>query len=307
MLDKRIVKTIVKDCLGCKQKEELLIVCDDKLSSLGHDFYHMANLLGVRSILTQIPPGKMHGEEPPQSLAWALAKADAALLLTSMSLSHTKARKNACKKYKTRIASLPGATEDMLKRTICFNYKPMQKQIIKIASLLSQAKTIEIRTKKGTHLTMSVKEKKGFSDDGFYTKPGSFGNLPAGEACRGPLEGTTKGRLIIDGSAPFVGKINRPIEIIIKNGYAQNIPIAQMRPLVNSFGKPVLSVAELGIGFNPKARITGCVLEDEKAKGTAHIALGNNKSFGGRISCPCHLDFVFLKPTILLDGIELKL
>ena len=52
----------------------------------------------------------------------------------------------------------------------------------------------------------------------------------------------------------FIGKIKKPIEIIIKNGYAQNVPLSKMKSLVKDYGKKVLSVAELGIGLNPKAR-----------------------------------------------------
>jgi len=33
---------------------------------------------------------------------------------------------------------------------------------------------------------------------------------------------------------------------------------------------------EFGIGLNPKARLTGNLLEDEKAGRTLHIAFGNN-------------------------------
>ncbi|MCK4520976.1 MAG: aminopeptidase, partial [Nanoarchaeota archaeon] len=65
--------------------------------------------------------------------------------------------------------------------------------------------------------------------------------------------------------------------------------------------KNAYSVAELGIGTNNKAKITGNILEDEKAMGTAHIALGNNKSYEGKIDVPIHVDGVFFKPTIIVD------
>jgi leucyl aminopeptidase (aminopeptidase T) len=224
-----------------------------------------------------------------------------------MSLSHTAARKSACKKYGTRIASLPGVTREILKRAICLDYTALKREVNKVADLLTRGQKIEVKTVKGTHLTFSVGKRKGFADDGIYTTKGAFGNLPAGEACIGPLEETANGRLLVDGSCPFLGKLKKPIEIIIKNGYAQNIPLPQMKPLFKRYGRKILNVAELGIGLNPKAKITGNVLEDEKVQGTAHVALGNNKSFGGRVNCPCHLDFVFRSPSIIIDGRPLKL
>lgn len=302
-----IVRTIVTRCLGYRKGEQFLIVCDDKLYGLAHDFYRVTRTLGVESMLLSMKTRTMHGEEPPDAIAAALQHADAAVLLTSMSLSHTKARKTASKQYGTRIASLPGATEAMLERAIPINYASLRKRAGNLSRMLTKAQRIEIRTKRGTHLTMSLKGRRGFSDDGMYTRRGAFGNLPAGEACISPREGTTNGRLIVDGSAPLIGRIKRPLEILIKDGYAQNVPFSKMAPLVKSLGRRVLNIAELGLGLNTRAKVTGSTLEDEKVYQTAHIALGNNKSFGGTVSCPCHLDFVFFQPTILVDGVEKKI
>lgn len=305
-MNKEIIETIVKKCLGYKKGESFLIVCDDKLYPLAYDFYKRTRLLNVKSILLQMAPRKMHGEEPPEAIAAALKQADLAILLTSVSLSHTKARKVASSKFGTRIASLPGITEEVLKRSIRLNYPHLKKKVARVARLLTKGKKIEIYTDKGTHLTMSIKGRKGFSDNGLYVKKSAFGNLPAGEACIAPCEGTANGRLVVDSSFPLAGRLKRPIEIIIKNGYAQDIPSPKIRSLTRSLGRCVLNVAELGIGLNPKAKVTGNVLEDEKVEGTAHIAFGNNKSFGGKVSCPTHLDFVFFKPLILVDGARLK-
>lgn len=304
---KEIVRTIIKKCLGYKKTEHLLIVCDGKLHDLAYKFYKITKSLGIESIFLQMVPRKMHGEEPPEAIAGALKQADVVILLTSMSLSHTKARKEASLEYGTRIASLPCVTEEMLNRAICLDYSSLHKKVSRFSRLLTRGKRVEIYTDKGAHLVMSIEGRKGFSDDGLYTKKGAFGNLPAGEACISPCEGTTNGRLFVDGSMPLVGRLKRPIEIIIKKGYAQNIPVPEMAPLVKSLGKCVLNVAEFGIGLNPKAKVTGNVLEDEKAVGTAHIAFGNNKSFGGGVYCPCHLDFVFFNPIVMIDGIRLKI
>ncbi|HEY6907304.1 MAG TPA: hypothetical protein VI230_07520, partial [Ignavibacteriaceae bacterium] len=59
-------------------------------------------------------------------------------------------------------------------------------------------------------------------------------------------------------------------------------------------------IGELGIGINPGARITGNMLEDEKAIHTAHIAFGNNEDFpgGGKNRSKIHRDYLFYRPTI---------
>ena len=62
-------------------------------------------------------------------------------------------------------------------------------------------------------------------------------------------------------------------------------------------------VAEFGIGLNPAGLVRGHIVEDEGVYGTAHIALGNNTHFtGGMNWAPIHFDYVFLEPTIVLDG-----
>lgn len=40
-------------------------------------------------------------------------------------------------------------------------------------------------------------------------------------------------------------------------------------------------LAELGIGLNPCARLTGVIMEDETVRGTAHFCFGDNSRFGG--------------------------
>ena len=58
-------------------------------------------------------------------------------------------------------------------------------------------------------------------------------------------------------------------------------------------------IGELGIGINPKARLTGNLLEDEKAYRTAHIAFGNNEEMpGGQNRSKVHRDYLFHNPTM---------
>ena len=62
------------------------------------------------------------------------------------------------------------------------------------------------------------------------------------------------------------------------------------------------NLAELGIGTNDKARVTGVILEDEKIYGTVHIALGSNDTFGGTVAAGIHVDGIITHPELLLDG-----
>ena len=76
----------------------------------------------------------------------------------------------------------------------------------------------------------------------------------------------------------------------------------QILGFLNQLGDSARNIAELGIGTNPKCRIGVTLREMKKAWGTAHIALGDSKSLGGKIESPLHMDMIFLEPTLVVDG-----
>jgi leucyl aminopeptidase (aminopeptidase T) len=60
------------------------------------------------------------------------------------------------------------------------------------------------------------------------------------------------------------------------------------------------NLAELGIGTNERARLTGSILEDEKILGTVHVAFGASAGIGGTVSVPVHIDSVITDPTLTI-------
>src|SRR2546423_10448070 len=72
--------------------------------------------------------------------------------------------------------------------------------------------------------------------------------------------------------------------------------------LLTVHGEDDTRIAELGIGTNEKAILTGEILEDEKILGTCHIAFGASAGIGGTVQVPVHLDCVVTRPEVALDG-----
>ena len=72
--------------------------------------------------------------------------------------------------------------------------------------------------------------------------------------------------------------------------------------LLKAAGPEGTNVAELGIGTNEKATLSGEILEDEKLLGTAHVAFGASAAIGGTVQVPVHLDCLVLKPDVTVDG-----
>ncbi|HNG57249.1 MAG TPA: aminopeptidase, partial [Solirubrobacterales bacterium] len=140
-------------------------------------------------------------------------------------------------------------------------------------------------------------------DAGELTETGAFGNLPCGEGFIAPA--TAEGVLVVDGSIAGVGLVDEPVRLTIKDGHlvdATGEAGAKLMELLTVHGPDGTNVAELGIGTNEKAILTGNILEDEKILGTAHIAFGASAAIGGNVQVPVHLDVVSMRPEVTIDG-----
>jgi leucyl aminopeptidase (aminopeptidase T) len=102
--------------------------------------------------------------------------------------------------------------------------------------------------------------------------------------------------------------VEAPVTLTIAGGKLREASEGAGKRLYDALaaqGDDGLNVAELGIGTNEKARLTGNVLEDEKLLGTVHVAFGASAAIGGTVQVPIHLDCVVLHPDVVVDGREL--
>ena len=298
-------KIAVHNCMGVKKGENVLIITDEPLRKIGQVLWKAAREIAGEAMLLEIIPRTSNGEEPPPMVAEFMKRFDVILIPTSKSMTHTQARRDACKSG-ARVATLPGISEDSMKRTLSADYNKIAERSLKLTRILSGKKEAKVKTPSGTDITMKIEGRTWEPDTGLYHKPGEFGNLPAGEVYIAPLEGTANGVIIVDGAMAGVGVIKKSIKLLVKDGFVTEISgdksAKDLEKAIEPFGKPARNIAELGIGTNDKARIIGNVLEDEKVMGTVHMAIGDNKSMGGQVSVQSHLDGILLKPTLEIDG-----
>lgn len=293
--------------LCLKQGEKVLVVYDEKKEDIANAFVSEAKKLTYRVDSVLIPIPAVSGVEPPEDVSERMKQYDVIVIPTSKSISHTNARKDACRQG-ARIASMPGITEEMMERSLDVNPEEIIKLGNKIIPRLKGKKLVRITTKKGTDITMSIEGRTILgAKGGMIAESGEWDNLPAGEVCLSPVEGTAKGVLVIDKSMAGIGTLKSPIKVIVEKGLVTRISggveAGKLKKLLANANDPgAYNIAELGIGTNPKAIVTGNILEDEKAIGTAHIAFGNNASLGGKVEVELHLDGVFSSPTITADS-----
>ena len=108
-----------------------------------------------------------------------------------------------------------------------------------------------------------------------------------------------------DGTIGSLGTPGEPasFEILAGNVVSASGPEGErLLDMLRAAGEGGTNVAELGIGTNECARVTGNLLEDEKILGTCHVAFGASASIGGTVQVPVHLDCVVMRPDVSVDG-----
>ena len=298
----RAVRAVVRDCLGVKEGEEVVVVCNPATQNMGERLRDEAAEVGAEGVLAVMSERASHAAEPPRTVAEAMAVADVLLAPTVQSLSHTAARKRASDDG-ARCATLPGVTEDMLARVMSADMEGLRRKGHAVANALDRAVEAHITDANGTDLRLDLSGREAIPDAGELTERGAFGNLPCGEGFISPKDGN--GTLVIDGSMAGVGLVDQPVELVVEDGHLTSARGGQgmaFMELLTEHGDDGTNIAELGVGTNEKAKLTGEILEDEKILGTCHIAFGASAGIGGTVQVPVHLDCVVMKPTLELDG-----
>lgn len=166
------VQKAVKQCMGVKSGEICLIVTDDKLSSLAAYFIQASRELQAETLMIIMAPRSMQGEEPPATIAGALLGANCAFLITSASMTHTKARGMATEAG-VRIASMPGLTAEMIRGPLNANYDDIVHISEGMANMLNQASQAILISERGTHLTFDLSGRQAIADTGMLQQPES--------------------------------------------------------------------------------------------------------------------------------------
>jgi len=272
---------------------------------IARSFWEEARTKGADVILAEMLPRKNSGEEPPAPIAQLMAESNVVFLPTTKSLSHTQARRNASSRG-ARIASLPTISKDMAVRCLTADYGTIAALTKRVAERLSRGSKFKVESALGASIELERQGRTVGADTGLLTQPGEFGNLPAGEAFFAPMEGTANGKIIFDGSVADLGKLTEPIELLVEHGIARIVSTSeaakQLDRILSERGPNAYNIAELGVGTNDRAIVSGDILEDEKVLGTVHIALGNNAGMGGTVNVPIHLDGLIQDATLYVDG-----
>jgi leucyl aminopeptidase (aminopeptidase T) len=297
----RAVETVVGPCLGVSEAEEVVIVADRTTEALGAALRDAATRLGAEAVVAVMEPREVDGQEPPAAVAAALLAAQVFIAPTRRSLSHTRARK-AASDAGARGATLPGVTADMLARLMASDFDAMAERSRRVAALLTDATEARVTCPRGSDMTFDLSGREAIADDGDLSSAGAFGNLPCGEGFISPLDGS--GTIVV-ATLASLGLPPQPVRITVDGGRLTGATGEwgeRWTGLMDAAGEQGRNLAELGVGTNERATLTGNVLEDEKMLGTVHVAFGASAGIGGTVSVPVHLDCVIGEATLDVDG-----
>ncbi|MBN1769631.1 MAG: aminopeptidase [Deltaproteobacteria bacterium] len=300
--------------LSVREGERLVVVTDREREPVGRAFLEGGRALGAAAAIYVLPADRPLGAVPDELLS-LLPGQNVAINAFRGLADETPFRIQLIKREMevvSRLGHCPGITEDMMTAgPMNVDYAKMQADARRLLDALAGARAAHLTGPGGTDLRLGI-ERRDFQTD-VVIERGSWGNLPAGEVWCGPEETKADGILVCDGSIGDLGQVPAPVRLTVADGRIREIECTDLAfadrvRTLTAIDDQASVIGELGIGLNPGARITGELLEDEKAIRTAHIAFGNNDSMpGGTNHSRTHRDFLVRLPTLrvrFLDGSE---
>ncbi|KAF5431332.1 Leucyl aminopeptidase (aminopeptidase T), partial [Candidatus Methanophagaceae archaeon] len=306
---------MISDCLGIQPGEEVIIVTDKDKLAITEDLAYFIKESGGNVSVFYIPENIRPVERITDIHAVSLISADVVIYVLETESNEINMSKETAFRhylftlpiqYKGRVCMMPGFS-DQMKDAVSVDYSRIKEKCQYLQDILAN-KTIRLETDLGTDIGFSLQGREIEVDTGDITKPGIFGNIPAGEIFTAPVEDTINGKIVIDGSIGGLGKLKHPFYIELESGKIKDLqPIREKDELVDKFKEiceldvpATKTVGEFGIGLNPGAKIIGTMLMDEKVEGTVHFAFGD--SYGlGKSSSKFHTDLLIKNPSIFVD------
>jgi len=325
------LKKVFTECLK-PDYEDIMIITDfgreaSRLSSvLGAGYLLAARSLGLEPTITA-QKQKRKGDRAESRVQAMLGESgfENIIIMVSDFLGSSPRIGNSFRKFVharrhkfiscTGLSSLETSSLQSVLDAIDIDYHSLRKKAHFLKEALDRGSELQVTTPAGTDLWLKIKGKEACPNDGHYAFPGKGGNIPAGEVYIPPRKKKAEGRIVVDGSSRSLRGTSiarEPIKITVNGGEVTEIKGGEEARLLeksiewahenSKYPWGIRRLSEFGIGINPKARIIGATIVDEKTPNTAHVAVGSNHWFGGTVYAKIHLDQIFKNPEIRIDG-----
>lgn len=296
--------------------ERVLVVVDEPLLEEGAQLAAAVADAGARPTL-ELWAGERPLEHPPPKALASAREADLLLMLQQEPLGAEGAARfelgDAVTGRRGRAIFLGFVDGELLRGELSRPAPDLSGPALTLLEQLGGCEEVRLRGRAGTDLTLRVGGRPWLSD-ATPLGPGGYANYPGGEIFVAPHRDGADGVLVVDLTVPYTveGLVDEPVTLRFEQGRATSIEggeaARRLRELVEEAGAGADVIAELGIGLNPTVSPRGHVMLDEKAAGTAHVAIGRNTgSYGGDNEAAIHVDCIFSAPVIDADGRRVQL
>ncbi len=291
--------------------EKAVIVADYTMSAIARQLAATISAVGGEVSLCFMDQRSLDGQEPPIPIAAAMKEADIVFSPVQYSITHTQAMKQALKNG-ARSIQMTAHNEEVLLSSALLN-TDFEAQVPRChylgeAFTKGRGKQVRLTSPKGTDLTFTI----GGERTNVLTNipnPGELAPVPNIEVNVVPVTGSANGTLIMDASVPYlgIGILKEDMRCEVRDGLIISMEGGEqtqyLKKILDSYGDPnCFNVAELGVGMNPGAELTGNMLDDEGVVGTIHIGIGTSSTLGGDVVAPMHYDLIMWEPTIEING-----
>ncbi len=252
---------------------------------------------------------------PVASLTAALKHADAWVEFNNQWLLYSTPFEKAMEENKKlRYLCLVGMDVDMMVRTIGrVDKEKLSLFLKKISSRTGEAKVMRVTTPAGTDVSFEIEPKNTLAcDDGSAHQPGIY--MLAGQINVIPRWETIEGTIVFDGAlSPPCGMLEHPVTLKVEKGKVIGISggrqAHQFSDWLSGHNDPnMFRMAHIAYGFNPGAKLTGNILEDERVWGATEWGLGYVSPLEAPpdgINAVSHSDGICLKSSVWLDGMKI--
>ncbi|MEE2669995.1 MAG: leucyl aminopeptidase [Gemmatimonadota bacterium] len=289
--------------------EIVVVVTDPTMQRYADAVGTAAREAGADVTLCVIPLRSQDGQEPPPPVARAMAEAAVIFSPVRVSITHTRAMRTALEAG-ARVCMMTAYTDAIMTSSALLetDFEGQAEVCRRLGAAFTEGESVLLTSPRGTDLHFGIEDRVANVLTNI-PEPGELGPIPDIEVNVVPVTGSAEGTIVADASVPYlgIGILEDPVVCSVREGYIVEMTGGKqadfLREHLESFSDPhCFNVAELGVGLNPNARLTGEMLEDEGVMGTIHIGIGTSHTLGGEIVAPTHYDLIMWEPTITVDG-----
>ncbi len=318
----RAAQILATDVLGLRPGEVVAVTADTESDmQVVEAVAAAAHACGAKPLVITMPSPTGVGKAadaalPVEALGAVLSKVNAWVEFNNEWLLYSTpfeiARAN---NPRLRYLCLVGMNVDMMVRTVGrVDHHTLREFMNRVTDLTKSARVVHVTTPAGTDVRFENDPTRLYScDTGAANVPGV--HFLSGQISWAPIHDTIEGIIVFDGtiSPPINRLVDAPVHLGVRRGRVVEITggrdAIRYQAWLASFDDPnMFRLAHIAYGFNPGARLTGNVLEDERVWGVTEWGLGYLQPIDAPpdgIQAKSHTDGICLNSSVWLDGIEL--